>query len=221
MCAVARRSTLATVLLAVLAMTGCASQGSASQSPVANVSSHDADGLHGIVLPQPHHVPEARLADTSGRPFRLATDAKKPLTLVFFGYTNCPDICQVVMAGIASALVRLDDGQRAQVAMVFVTTDPARDTTRRLRSYLDRFNPSFEGATGDLDAIVRVAHAFDVPIEKGERLPSGGYDVNHGTQVTGVLPDGRAPFVWTQGTAPGELADDIAKILDDDKVPGL
>ena len=59
-----------------------------------------------------------------------------------------------------------------------------------------------------------------MPIEKGKKLASGGYDVAHGTQIVGVRPDGTAPLVWTEGTDPASLADDITKILDD-KVPGL
>jgi protein SCO1/2 len=180
----------------------------------------DTDGLRGVVLPRPYRVPHASLVDTSGRRFDLAAETTKPLTLVFFGYTHCPDVCQVVMATIASALVRLDDDERSQVAMVFVTTDPARDTARVLRGYLDRFDPAFEGLTGDLPAIVRLGDALHVPIEGGRRLASGGYDVAHGTDVLGVLPDDRTPFLWRQGTDPAGLADDLTKILDD-KVPGL
>ena len=59
-----------------------------------------------------------------------------------------------------------------------------------------------------------------MPIEKGKKLASGGYDVAHGTQIVGLLPDGRAPFVWTEGTDPASLAEDISTILDDN-VPGL
>jgi protein SCO1/2 len=175
---------------------------------------HDSDNLAGIVLPEPYTVPDSRLQGTDGKPFDLATAATKPLTLVFFGYTHCPDICQVVMANIASALTRLDARQRADVAMVFVTTDPARDDAATLRDYLARFDPRFEGATGPLPRIVALGKALGVPIQHGARLPSGGYDVQHGTQVLGVRPDGRAPYVWTEGTDPGDLADDITKILE-------
>jgi protein SCO1/2 len=204
----------------VLPLAGCAGQESTSHGPVANVSVHDDDGLNGVVLPKPYDVPDVTLDDTSGRPYDLATDATKPVTLVFFGYTNCPDICQVVMANIASALTRLSADQRAKVGMVFVTTDPARDDARTLHGYLARFNPSFEGLTGDLSRVVALGKAFDVPVEKGQKLPSGGYDVAHGTQVVGLLPDRTAPFVWTEGTDPAALADDLTKILDH-KVPGL
>jgi protein SCO1/2 len=216
------RRTAAAALLAVLALLPLAGCGSrpADEGPVANVTMHDDDGLNGVVLPTPYRVPDVRLDRASGGRYDLRTDANDPLTLVFFGYTNCPDICQVVMANIASSLTRLDPADRAKVAMVFVTTDPARDTGPVLRSYLSRFDRSFDGLTGDLASIVRVGRAFDVQIAKGRRLPSGGYDVEHGTQVVGVLPDGRAPFVWTEGTDPAALTADIRTILDD-KVPDL
>jgi protein SCO1 len=214
-------ATLGAAALAVV-LAGCAggSDASSSGSPVSGVSIHDEDGLNGVVLPKPYAVPDLTLENADGRPYDLAKDATKPLTLVFFGYTNCPDICQVVMANIASSLTRLDAAQRAKVQMEFVTTDPARDDARTLRAYVHRFDPSFDGLTGDLSTIVRLGKAFDVPIEKGQKLASGGYDVAHGTQIVGVLPDGRAPFVWTEGTDPAALAEDITRILDD-KVPGL
>lgn len=208
-------------MLAAVTLTGCAGGAPASQSPVADVSiPPDPDGLAGIVLPRPFRVPQTSLVGTTGERFDLAAETRRPLTLVFFGYTHCPDVCQLVMANIASALVRLDERQRARVAMVFVTTDPARDTPRRLRDYLGRFDPEFQGVTGDLAAIVRLAETVNVPIEKGHRLASGGYDVTHGTDVLGVLPDDRVPVLWTQGAGPEALADDITRILED-KVTGL
>jgi protein SCO1/2 len=125
----------------------------------------------------------------------------------------------MVMATIASSLTRLDAAHRRSVGMLFVTTDPARDTAPVLRSYLDRFDPHFTGLTGELSRIKRLGTALGVPVAKGRRLASGGYDVNHGTQVVGMLPGGRAPFVWTAGTSPSGLADDVTAILDDE-VPG-
>lgn len=207
-------------LVAAFAVAGCAGGQQDSGSPVANVSVQDDDGLHGVVLPRPYAVPAITLEDAAGKPYDVATDASKPLTLVFFGYTHCPDICQVVMANIASALTRLDAGQRKKVGMLFVTTDPARDDATTLRGYLNRFDGSFDGLTGDLPEIVRFGKAFGVFIAKGQKLPSGGYDVNHSTQVVGMLANRRAPFVWTEGTAPADLADDISTILQG-KVRGL
>ena len=98
--------------------------------------------------------------------------------------------------------------------MVFVTTDPARDDAATLRRYLDRFNPRFEGLTGDLAGIKRLADSVDILVEKGRKLPSGGYDVGHGTSIIGLEPGGTAPYVWTEGTDAATLAADVTTILD-------
>ena len=66
-----------------------------------------------------------------------------------------------------------------------MTTDPARDTRQALRTYLDRFDPAFIGLTGDLETIIDVGKPLGVAVEQGEKLPSGGYEVTHSTQVIG------------------------------------
>ena len=97
--------------------------------------------------------------------------------------------------------------------MVFVTTDPARDDEPTLRTYLDRFDPSFIGLTGDLQTIIDVGKPLAVAVEQGEKLPSGGYEVVHSTQVTAINDDDRVPILWTQGTSASDLADDIHQLL--------
>jgi protein SCO1/2 len=160
-------------------------------------------------------VPATTLTDTEGKPFSLTEDTDKRLTLVFFGYTHCPDICQVVMSTLASALTRLDEQDRDRVDVVFVTTDPARDDPQTLRTYLDRFDPSFIGLTGDLDTIVDIGKPLAVAVEQGQRLPSGGYEVTHSTQVTAIDEQDRVPILWTQGTSSAAFADDIHRLLED------
>jgi protein SCO1/2 len=201
------RSRLAVALLALALTSACAAD---AEGPA------DDDGYHGAVLEQQYVVPETPLTTTEGAPYSLATDTDEPLTLVFFGYTHCPDVCQVVMASLASAMTRLDEADRERVEVVFVTTDPARDDAGTLRTYLDRFDPSFTGLTGDLETIVEVGKPLAVAVEKGEKLPSGGYDVTHGTQVTAINGDDRVPLVWTQGTSSAQLAEDIHRLLQDD-----
>jgi protein SCO1 len=176
-------------------------------------SKSSADTFAGAVLHEPYHVPATELTDTGGRPYSLATDTTKPLTLVFFGYTHCPDECPTTMATLASAMLQLDDSDRANVQVVFVTTDPARDTGPVLRRWLDHFSSSFVGLTGSLDTIKKVATDVGVPIEKGRRLSSGGYDVTHGTQVLGVDSRNNVPVVWTLGTTAPEFAHDIHQLL--------
>jgi protein SCO1 len=205
-------------------LTGCGQgtgDGRAADGPITGLTTHDDDGLNGVVLPDPYTVTDVSLTATDRSTYQLGEDAHRPLTVVFFGYTHCPDICQVVMADIASAMTRLDPGERSKVGMLFVTTDPARDDPATLSSYLDRFDPTFVGLTGPLPRVVEAGKSLGVPIEKGQRLPSGGYEVAHGTQVIGLLPDGSAPVVWTQGTSPAQLAEDIHTILTDGVPSGV
>ena len=114
-----------------------------------------SEALTGAVLDQPYVVPATPLTDTDGASYSLADSTDKRLTLVFFGYTHCPDICPLVMSTLASAVTRLDDADRDQVDVVFVTTDPTRDTDQVLRNYLDRYDPTFIGLTGSLKDIVQ------------------------------------------------------------------
>ena len=185
-------------------------------SPVADVTRPvDDDGLTGVVLPTPYELRDATLTDTTGAGFPLRDRLQAPVTLLFFGYTNCDDICSTVMSNIASAKARLTDDEAADVDTWFVTTDPARDDPATLRGYLDRFDPRFEGFTGSLSRIVSTAEQVHVPVVQGPRLPSGGYDITHGTPILGVRPDGSVPILWTEGTSAAKLADDITTILAD------
>lgn len=172
--------------------------------------------FNGSLLTEPYAVPDTRLTDTDGQPFSMAADTDRRLTLVFFGYTHCPDICQTVMANVAAGLTRLDEAEREQVDVVFVTTDPARDDEQTLRTYLDRFDPGFLGLTGDLDDITDLGGTLGVAVEQGEKLPSGGYEVTHSTQVIGVDQADRAPIVWLQDTSAAEFADDVHLLLTGD-----
>ena len=117
--------------------------------------------MHGAVLTEQYTMPDVTLTATDGQPYSLTEDTTKPVTLVFFGYTHC-DICQIVMADITSALTRLDERDRADVGCCSHQR-PARDDPETLRAYLDRFDPGFEGVTGDLETIVDVGHSSASP----------------------------------------------------------
>ena len=204
---------LLAALLATVLLSACGS--SEPEGPAATgITTSDDDGYHGVRLEpaEQYDVPSIPLTDTEGRSFDLAKQPKR--TLVFFGYTNCPDICQVVMSTIASALPRLPDAQRDEVRVAFVTTDPARDDAEALRTYLDRFDPSFVGLTGSLDDVVALGKPMDVLIKEGRKLPSGGYEVDHSTVVVSVR-GGRGDLVWTGATSPAEMAEDLGKLLEE------
>ena len=174
-----------------------------------------AGDLHGHVLDPPFKVSATTLEDTDGQPFSLVDDTHKRLTLVFFGYTNCPDICGTVMGNLASAMTRLDDRDRDQVDVVFVTTDPERDTPEVLRRWLDHIDKDFIGVTDAPADIARIAAvAKSVAVGMGDPLPTGGYDVDaHTTQVTGIDSDDEAPIYWGQSTSSLQFAQDIHTLL--------
>src|SRR5262249_24718494 len=96
----------------------------------------------------PLSKPNFVLTDTLGAPFDFKTRTHNSVTLLFFGYTNCPDQCPMHMANIGVALKGLPAGVADQVKLVFVTTDPARDTPVVLRRWLDNFDKHFVGLTG-------------------------------------------------------------------------
>jgi protein SCO1/2 len=198
------------VVVIALLVAGCSKVEGGTSNAI--VVGGDDDGYHGVVLTEPYPVPGHKLLDTDGARYSLATDATKPLTLVFFGYTHCPDICQIVMSTIASALNRLDASERDRIDVVFVTTDPARDTAPVLRDYLDQFDPSYVGLTSDLATIVAAGEPLGVYVAKGEELPGGGYEVDHGTPIVGVTAGGTAPIVWQEPSS-AQLAEDLRKFL--------
>lgn len=183
-----------------------------------------ADGratYYGLWLDQdPYAVPDVTLTSTrggaAGEPYALVGDTTSDLTLVFFGYSNCPDICQMVLANLANALARLDDADRERVDVLFVTTDPARDDVATLRTYLGRFDPAFVGITGDLSTLKEAGAGFHVYFDEGVPLPSGGYDVTHSDQVYAVTSDDTVPLLWTRETSPHEFATDVLTLLDAD-----
>lgn len=195
------------VLVALLSLLLAACSSSSSSSEPAPDGS-----LNGAELDQPYAASDVPLRSTSGEERSLA-DVDNDLTLVFFGYTRCPDICGIVMSTITSAVNQLDDDLRERVDMVFVTTDPARDDEKELRAYLDRYDPQFEGLTGDLDRIVESGLSVKVAVEEGEKLPSGGYEVVHSDHVVGLDADGLGQVVWTKELSATQIAADIETIL--------
>jgi protein SCO1/2 len=164
--------------------------------------------FRGVVLAEPITMPSSTLETTDGKPFNLVTNTTRPVTLVFFGYINCPDVCPLVMSDLTLAYAELPSDVRDQTQVLYITTDPARDTGSVLRSYLDRYNSAFVGLTGRLRRIEAAASDLGVAITGRKELPNGGYDVGHGAQVIGFAHE-TAPVIWTPGTPVGDMVSDI------------
>jgi protein SCO1 len=201
---------LLTLGVLLVMISGCTA---APSAPSGQTNADPAGYLGGSSLPDPYTMPEISLTDTSGRPYNLATTPSKPVTLLFFGYTHCPDVCTAVLSDVSLALQRLTPADRDQIQLVFVTTDPARDKEKQIRGYLDRFNPSFVGLTGPLSTIKRAADDVGVDIQGMKKLPSGGYEVGHSAQVIGFSRDSGV-VLWTPGTPIGALKHDFALLVE-------
>jgi protein SCO1/2 len=171
-------------------------------------------GLRGQVLAQPLAKPEFVLTDTGRRPFDFRRQTDGYLTLLFFGYTYCPDVCPVHMANIGAVLAQLAPSVADRIRVVFVTTDPARDTPERLRQWLDNFDPRFIGLTGDTAQVAAAERAVGLPVaEVGPRDSTGAYEVGHADAVVAFTPDNRAHVLYPFGIRQTDWANDLPKLL--------
>jgi len=175
--------------------------------------------------PRPDFVLTA--ADGSSYDFRQRT-AGRP-TVLFFGYTSCPDVCPTTMADLAAGLRSLDPNVADQVQVVFVTTDPARDTPAVLADYLARFDTRFLGLTGSAEQVAAAQTAAGVPLAEevperaghahGHAEPhlSGDYLVAHGSTLTAYGSDDTEVVSWRAGTLPEDYAADLSVIVEEDR----
>ena len=197
---------LAAGALAVLT-TSCATQ----SQEVASVS-HGAQQnskYKGTELGIPVGIPAVTLTDADGKPYDLKARNAGKITLVYFGYTHCPDVCPTTMADLAAATRLLPPDQKAKVSVVFVTTDPARDTGPVLKSWLGAFDPAFTGLTGTVEQVDAAAKLAGVPVDPPAKQADGSVAVDHGTQVSAFGTDGVAHVVWLEGVTPKDMAHDI------------
>ncbi|MFE6306596.1 SCO family protein [Nocardiopsis sp. NPDC057823] len=147
------------------------------------------------------------LATVDGEPWGFTDVADDRLTLLFFGYTSCPDVCPMTMAEIDLALGQAGDAADSY-DVVMVSTDPGRDTDEQLRSWLDRFDPAFQGVRGDIDATVEAGRDYGIAIDPPQET-DGQYLVTHGGRIVVLLPGGEAAGMFDEGTE----ADEIAALL--------
>jgi protein SCO1/2 len=136
--------------------------------------------------------------------------------LLYFGYTHCPDVCPTHMANIAGALQQLPPTVDSHIKVVFVTTDPARDTPAVLRTWLDHFDPSFVGLTGTMAQIQAAAAASGLPpsiIDTTDRLPDGSYSVEHAAEVDAFTSDNLDHVVYPSGYTEKDWVNDLPKLV--------
>jgi protein SCO1/2 len=168
----------------------------------------------GLVTP-PLLKPRFILTDTSGRPFDFAAATKGYVTLLFFGYTCCPDQCPMHMANLSAALKKLPPGIGDKVKLVFVTTDPARDTPEVLRRWLDGFDRRFIGLTGTEQAVATVQRLAGVPVATKSGPATGNYAVSHANFVLAYSRDDLAHVIYPGGVSKDDWTHDLPLLIDE------
>lgn len=208
------RPVLAAALLALAA--GCGGEaansgsgGGESDSPV--VVSPTTGPYSGSQFADPVRRPGFTLTDTTGARYDFAARTAGRATFLFFGYTHCPDICPATMANVATALREVPVQLRSKVDVVFVTTDPARDTPQVIGDWLRHFDADlprrFTGLSGTAAQVRAAQRAANVPLamDMGQ---------THSTQVLLFGPDDLARVFYLDGNSPSDMSHDLPLIIE-------
>ncbi|MDQ1922872.1 SCO family protein [Massilia pseudoviolaceinigra] len=155
---------------------------------------------------------EFALTDHNGKPRTLA-DFKGKVVVMFFGFTQCPDVCPTTMAEMAAVMKEL--GPKAdQVQVLFVTIDPARDTRELLAQYVPAFDARFLGLYGDAEATAKVAKEFKVFYARVDGKAEGSYSMDHTAASYVFDRNGKVRLFVRHGKGPGPIVHDIKQLLD-------
>ncbi len=151
------------------------------------------------------------LTDHAGKARTLA-DFRGKVVVLFFGYTQCPDVCPTTLATLVEALRQLGP-DAAQVQVLFVTVDPERDTRELLSTYVTAFDPSFLGLSGDAEATARTAKEFKILYQKQPGRTPDSYTVDHSAGTFIFDPQGRLRLYVGYGQGADVFAHDIRVLL--------
>lgn len=174
-----------------------------------------ATGYRGWLMPAPQEKVDFTLTNTEGEAFDFRTETDGYVTLLFFGYTHCPDVCPIHMANIGAVLDDFPFEVRRQIKVVFVTTDPERDTPERLRQWLDNFDRSFIGLRGTRAEVNEIQIALGLPASVIEETGDGRYLVGHSARVLAFTKDNLAHVAYPFGTRQTDWAHDLPKLVNE------
>ncbi|MEV7857805.1 SCO family protein [Streptomyces hirsutus] len=216
-----RKKTLTAAALlaaATLALSACGSGDSDSGEPIAVVSEEAGAEKAATALDNPFEKPDLVLTDTQGKKYDFRAETAGKPTLIYFGYTHCPDVCPLTMNNLAVAKKQLPQDQQDELRIVFVTTDPERDTSAALGKWLKGIDSQVVGLTGDFDTIQAGARTLGISINAPRKDDKGQVVSDHGTQVIAFSPktDGGYLLYGEDATVEDYTAD-LPKIIKGEK----
>ena len=153
------------------------------------------------------------LIDENGQPVDEGDYAGKT-TLVYFGFTHCPDVCPTALARLSAAIRELDEPTRDAVRVLFVSVDPERDSPEVLDAYTEAFGPRFIGLTGDKAALDAVTNRYRVSYRLGEPEADGSYDVDHSSAIFAFDSGGDARLLMRDTDPVDSIAADIRRLVE-------
>lgn len=189
------------------------------QVATATAEGDEAEGLFGMVLTTPLRKTSFTLPDTSGNLYDFAAETEGYVTLLYFGYTYCPDICPGNMAVVGTTLKNLPAEISDRVKFVFVSCDPARDTPERVRQWLDNFGEQIVGLIPEsqevTDGLAQEALGpFWSPIEN-EDLGGGDYSVSHPAVIIVYTADNLAHVLYPFGVKASGWEHDLPILVEE------
>lgn len=200
------RSIAALLVGASLALTGCAASdaGSGGVGDVSQVNNNSA--YRGVELNPQWDRPSFTLTDQTGQPYDFNAKTAGVPTILYFGYTHCPDVCPLIMGQISAAIDAAPEEIRSKLQVVFVSTDPATDTPEVLAAYLSKFDGAlpvkFVGLTGDLAGVEAAQSTTGVPVAE-----DGGK--THSTMAIYYGTSNEAKVAWLANTNADDIGHDL------------
>ena len=187
------------VILAVLATSACGHD------------RYSAAAYNGYALHPPFAKPAVVWQRTDGTPFDVRRETTGRVTLLFFGYTHCPDICPMQLANIASAFRKIGNADAAKVQVLFVTIDPKRDTGEVLNHWVHAIDPRFTALRGDTASIN--AELARLGLTPPTEDPQSATVFSHASSVIAFARDDSAHFTYPSNIGPEAWAHDLRKLV--------
>lgn len=165
-----------------------------------------------ILLPTPKEMVAVNFVDHNGQEFDL-TDLQGKWSILFFGFTNCPDVCPTTMQTLKQVKQDLyNAGVWNNYQVIMVSVDPERDTVERLKNYVPFFDPDFIGIRASVEHTTEFAKNVGILFYKSKQLDNGGYDVDHGAAIILINPQGQYAGVMTAPHIQADMSADLVKL---------
>ena len=198
------------IALAALALAGC-------NKPDGSAAADSATMFSGPTMSPARAKPDFIFTGVDGKPYDFRKETAGKLTYLFFGYTHCPDVCPLHMANLGAVYKKLQYSDQQKIRVIFVTTDPERDTPPRLRTWLDNFSSDFIAVGGPPEQLNALQQSMGMPPAVKETAPegspAGSYGVAHGAAVLTFTPDDSLRVLYPFGTRQQDFAADVQKLL--------